>query len=36
MREMSPWMKSLKGAFRKTGAFERNLSKILYVAEMAA
>jgi hypothetical protein len=34
MRETSLWMKSLKGGLGKTGAFERNLSKILYVAEM--
>jgi hypothetical protein len=36
MRENRGWLKNLKGGFGKTGAFERNLSKILYVAEMRA
>jgi hypothetical protein len=36
MREPSQWTESLKGGLGKPGAFERNLSKILYAAEMQA
>jgi hypothetical protein len=36
MRETAQWTKSLKGGLGKPGAFERNLSKILYAAEMPA
>jgi hypothetical protein len=36
MRENPVWRKSVKGGLGKTGTFERNLSKILYVAEMPA
>jgi hypothetical protein len=36
MRENPVWRKSVKSGLGKTGAFEGNLSKILYVAEMRA